>query len=110
MNPNRECGYCKMLEIEQIDMETLLAILPEQSEYLESIALDGGEFADSISQTKLNEVLDLQKLRDITNNCPACILAALRQKGICVPMVEDFDFKAECASVWADINEANREY
>ena len=66
--------------------------------------------SDSISPTKLNKILDLQKLRDITNNCPACILAALRQKGICVPLVEGFDFKGECASVWADINEANRVY
>ena len=109
-NPNRECGYCKMLEVEQIDMSELLAILPEQSEYTESLDCGDGELLESISQTKLNEILNLQKLRDITNNCPACILAALRQKGICVPMVEGFDFKKECASVWADINEANRGY
>ena len=31
-------------------------------------------------------------------------MAALRQKGIPVPMATDFDFKAECQSIWDEFN------
>ncbi len=47
----------------------------------------------------------LPALREATENCPACILAALRQRGIPVPSVNGFNFTEEMKSVWSDINQ-----
>ena len=47
------------------------------------------------------------KLREAAGNCPACILAALRQRGIPVPVAKSFSFTKEMESIWADINTRN---
>lgn len=41
----------------------------------------------------------LKWLREACDNCPACILAAIRQRGIPVPMVTDFDWTDEMKAV-----------
>lgn len=54
----------------------------------------------------------ITKLRAAAHNCPACILAALRQSGVMapdgegMPFVPEFDFKAECGAMWAEVNAA----
>jgi len=52
MNPERECGMCEMANNEQQSIITLFG------------ALDSG---------------GLDKLREISGNCPICIFATLRQ-------------------------------
>ena len=60
----------------------------------------------------------MSKLRDLSGNCPMCILAAIRQSGICKwggdpevpPRDLGFDFKSELASAWSTINDAKAEY
>jgi hypothetical protein len=60
----------------------------------------------------------LVKLREVAHNCPACILAALRQSGIQqfdgegAPFEPDFNFKSERDSVFSEYNVAvlEREY
>ena len=56
----------------------------------------------------------LKALRELVDNCPTCILAALRQSGLCSyhgegedycpPLIgtEEFDYEKEHASVWAE--------
>ena len=106
MNPNRVCGMCKMTDNEQIDIKDMLAILPDPTEYIIK-----DDFLVSFN-VAFDKIVDdaLSKLRELTGNCPACILSALRQKGIPVPCAQNFHFKAECDNVWADINEANNQY
>ena len=104
LNPNRVCGFCGILEQPQSDLVKAMELLPEPKEYMKE-----DEYA-GITYKGLGEAVEktMPKLRDLVGNCPACIMAALRQKGIPVPMVESFDFKKECASVWADFNENQR--
>lgn len=57
-------------------------------------------------------------LRDAADNCPACILAALRQTkgldvedfGSCISIGFPFDFKTEVAKFWSEANERNADY
>lgn len=105
MNPDRKCGMCaNLLKVEQQPTETLLALLPEP----ESLWSDGGGEAFGFIYTE-NLQTAMKKLREVTEDCPACILAALRQKGIPVALINDFNFTAECEAVWAEINRENYE-
>ncbi len=103
-NPNRTCGMCNVMDKdgEQPDLQKAIALLPNPKEY-ESI----DEFG-FISYAGLEEAVNeiLSQLREIVANCPACIMAALRQKGIPVPLVTKFNFKNECAIAWSDFNSA----
>jgi hypothetical protein len=81
-NPNRKCGMCGTC--------TPVATLIE--------ALGDGK--------------DLSKIRKEADNCPACILAAIRQSKLQYMCDDegmgfrvDFDFKAEKAEWWKNVNE-----
>lgn len=104
LNPNRVCNVCKMNhgewsqdEFEQRPISELLEILPDPLPFKIK-----DEFGDGLIKA-VNAVLP--KLREISGNCPACIMAALRQKGIPVPMATDFNFSAEMKQIWDDIND-----
>jgi hypothetical protein len=100
MNPNRKCGMCSLVQANQKPMSELLALLPDPKQF--EISNDWGKsFTDGLA-TASNLALDT--LKEKTGGCPACILAALRQKGIPVWMT-NFNFKAECEAVWTDVNE-----
>lgn len=104
MNPNRACRMHKMFsdEIEQPKTNDLLALLPNP---------EGAEIEDEWGSTHflssfVKEIENaMPALRKATDNCPACIMAALRQKGIPVPMVESFNFTKECDAWWAEFND-----
>ena len=105
MNPNRICNVClSLLEVEQKPISQLLKILPNGRSFIEE------EIAGIISYGTLEKEVEkhMPKLRNLTVNCPACIMAALRQAGIPVLMVESFNFTKEMKSIWADINDANQ--
>jgi len=96
-----------MVESNQVPVSELVAVLPKIENYY------SGE-EDRILftlESKLNLDVNaaLSKLRDLCGSCPACILAALRQAKIPVPVATNFNFTSEMKDVWADINEANRE-
>lgn len=104
MNPNRECRMCRMMELSQKPMSDLLAIIPWAPKFrLE----DFDAFGQGLFDKEMQSVLP--KLRSLTGDCPACIMAAFRQRGIPMPMVKDFNFTEECKRVWADFNEAQQE-
>jgi len=102
LNPSRTCGMCKMLEQEQPKMLDLISVLPDPTGY----ARHEGQlhFFDDGLSSAVSDVLP--KLRDLAGNCPACIMAALRQRGIPVPIAHGFEFTKECKSLWAEINSA----
>jgi hypothetical protein len=104
MNPNRDCGVCGLVEGLHESIPKLVAMLPNPSEYTHDDGLGGQWFTDALS-IATNDAL--ARLREATGNCPACVLAAIRQAGIPVPMVTDFDWAKEMAVVWTEINDRN---
>jgi len=107
LNPNRHCGCCDILEAPQPDLAGLISMLPNPKEYEDTDA----EF-DAFFYRGLEEAVDaiLPKLREACNNCPACIMAALRQNGIPVPVAKNFDFKGELQSILNDYNASKMGY
>jgi len=87
MNPERVCGTCEESDGHQYDMSILIAEL-----------MSGG----------------IDALRDKTEGCPNCMLAAVRQSGIMTKDDEDFkevygwDYKIEKEAFWKEVN-ANKE-
>lgn len=115
LNPNRVCRVCKMLKVEQQPINELITLLPDIEEYkrVDYSTIEGYPhkieshyFSDGL-ESDVN--LTLKELRVKCNNCPACILAAIRQAKIPVPLVTDFNFTNEMKAVWTDINEETLE-
>lgn len=101
-NPDRICGLCG-------EVAELIGGKSEQRPISELVA--------ALSEDKPNWGFD--ELRRLANNCPACILAALRQTPIRHGMSTedwwewmgqfDFDFKKELDSFWQEQNNAKLE-
>lgn len=93
LNPNRQCGLCQLID--------QVPVSPKE--------LAGLAFSCSSEQAVLNEKV----IREKCHNCPACILAVVRQAyksmGLedAMQMVEiKFDFKEELKKFWQDHNDA----
>ena len=104
MNPNRVCGMCEINEegSEQRPMAELLAIIEadgQPSGPTDEFGCYSMEYYKKIS----GPVPDA--LREATNGCPACILAALRQSGA----YYEFDYQKEREELWAQIHDDERE-
>lgn len=116
MNPNRECRVCKMVEDDRdadfvpVPLPSLIALLPDSSAFHEAADAygrwDEGSPYFQISDKLQDAVAEaLPALRKAAGDCPACIMAALRQAKIPVPMAEKFNFTAEMKEIWDGINE-----
>lgn len=83
-NPQRVCGMCKHGTGHIHSVADLVAIL--------------GRGSDA----------QMKELREATGDCPACILAAIRQSSAAAYLlpenndVANFDFKKEAAGFWID--------
>ena len=97
MNPDRYCRMCAMFDLEQAKIKKLLWALP-----CPNIVDD--DFGITLINIKSAEKA-MAKLREISNDCPACIMAAIRQKGYPVPAITSFNFTEECKMWWAEFNE-----
>jgi hypothetical protein len=80
-------------------MKDLLDILPDPALFWKEDEYGKQFHCDEILDAKIKE---LHK----KTNCPACILAVLRQKGIPITAT-NFDFTKECKSWWIDVNLKN---
>jgi len=91
LNPNRECGLCDIIGESPRPMVELLAVVPKCADY------KTGDAPWNIDHDKYEQASReaLAKLRELTNNCPACILAALRQSKNSGLVEADFDFFKE---------------
>ncbi len=106
LNPDRSCRVCGLLsdnqdyEFEPVPLAALIAILPDSSVYHADHVTDKVlvEFNESV-------VAAIPALRKASGDCPACMLAALRQAKIPVPIAEGFDFTAEMKAIFSEINE-----
>jgi hypothetical protein len=94
LNPNRSCRMCDIVHVKH-NMGELLAILPPP------IRKENDEWGDNVTLLNRTEIeTALVELRELADECPACILAALRQKGI-HPMSESgYDYAKERKEFW----------
>lgn len=83
-NPGRVCGLCALAGQPQRSMAELLA---KAYELFDGIAIHDlcGPKGDEAAKA----------FREFAGNCPACILAALRQSDFDVPWIQNFDFRTE---------------
>jgi uncharacterized Zn-finger protein len=101
-NPERECRMCDVLGVEQQPITNLMAVLPDPSEYVFDDEWGYGGYREDLF-TATDAVMP--KLKDLASECPMCIMAALRQKGIPVNRVNSFDYKKEVAEIWETVRE-----
>lgn len=84
MNPNRHCGMCDLLELEQRPIGDLLAILAKHKLYrMDEVML--AESPTGIEDIDKHEKAAIEELGDEVEHCPACMLAAIRQAGVSLP-------------------------
>ena len=95
-NPNRDCGMCKMSELEQPNLVELIAIIKAD---LDIANVESDEYTNIMNKV-------IKKLRSATEGCPACMLAAIRQSGAYIV----FNFMAEKQAWWDQYNNDQREY
>jgi hypothetical protein len=103
LNPERSCRVCNLVQggSHGLPMSELVALLPDSKPYHTAAPFDDKEHQE------LHAALEvaLPALREAVSGCPACIMAALRQANIPVPMAESFDFNKEMKSIFDDLNE-----
>ena len=107
MNPERTCRVCKLVEAEQKPMAELLAVLPVRQQFPDLEDEDGCTVISEAFVSAVNDALPV--LRDVAENCPACVLAALRQAGAYLPAVSGFNFTEEMKAVWREVNQSQAE-
>lgn len=97
-----------MLEQEQPKLDDLLACLPDSEDYKQNgdLIVECPITGESLTRVANNCVPELRRL---AGNCPACMMAAIRQKGIPVPVVSDFSFTDRMKEIWNIINDAKAE-
>lgn len=90
-NPNRVCGMCAV-DRDQFDGEHEQALTEALIAAAEADWQTGLETGDPYHEQKP------VKLREVSHDCPACMLAGIRLSGVYL----DFNFKDEAAAFWAD--------
>ena len=107
MNPARECGMCKMLGQEPPDLQSLIALLPTVETQRRKDYSDDGR--NSYDYFICIDEASQKALREASGACPACMMAAIRQRGLPVGTADKFNFSQECRSIWSDINASQRD-
>lgn len=95
LNPERKCRFCQKAEQETRPMKELTAVLHKTKQQVD--ALGDQRTIDNDAEIWKKAI---NKLKELTGDCPACILSAIRQAN-CVSEC-NFDYKAEVNSFWAD--------
>ena len=118
MNPERSCGMCSAMESDQTNLAGLMAILPDPKDFecIEQVEIGffgDGNYADLKVYTGLEQAVAavMDNLWDAAGSCPACVLAALRQKGLTSHIGDDtFDYQKSVREFWAEQNQDHAEY
>lgn len=96
-NPDRVCGMCELCaDGGGASLEELMACLPDGHEW---DRLDRMDYlsGDESSRRRKESLEGLSKMRELTN-CPACLLAAIRQRGMTFYCGCDVDWEGETGS------------
>lgn len=108
--PDRICGLCDHRGEVQPELTALTGFidtyckdLPRYDIYLDSVRMRDRDMI-SVSSDKLDPMVE--ELGKLANECPACMLAALRQAK--TETYSNFKFKERLDAWWAEEN-ANRE-
>jgi hypothetical protein len=111
LNPHRKCRMCDFVAGIQKPIAELIVLLPNPDDFKEEVrdSITGEFLYTSFNVPDEPISKGLQALREATDNCPACIMAAIRQRGIPVPAVMGFNFTQECKDVWAQVNDDRRQ-
>lgn len=125
LNPARSCKCCeRMSGNTATPMAEMLALLPDPAKYMvhhpEMVVEIDMPFGIDDEKIEAYDVPDddalreathaaLPALRELTEHCPVCILAALRQRGIPVPIVTEFNFTKEMEWARRMMNEHREE-
>ncbi len=103
-NPARKCNMCTvLLGQSQPDLAMLIALLPTIETQMKIRHNDYG--ANTYEDWLPVPPETVKALREAAGGCPACMMAALRQRGIPVPTAEGFDFTKESKQILSDYNE-----
>ena len=98
MNPHRECRMCDFAGTAN-DLTALLAMIPKD------ILVDG-EITGFPMVANEDEILAaFKKVRSEASDCPACILAVIRQSK--TQVMVPFDYEKEKRSFWDAANAEN---
>lgn len=78
-NPDRECGLCRMADLEQKKTSELIELVNKHIIW-RSFEDNYGNSTDSYTEFKsgITEDKVLKELRDFVEGCPACMLTAMR--------------------------------
>jgi len=113
MNPMRKCGFCEYAGVDNVSIiDSLKALKQDIIEYKKIHPFIKSTTIDTLDWRGNHETLEMMvcysvpinNLRDATDGCPACMLAAIRQSGMHKHI--EFDFKKEKEMFWAGYNEA----
>ena len=114
LNPQRVCGMCRFDEFDERDpkpLAELVALLPDPEKHRTS-CYEVGEGGRG-SYTGLTEAIkliwaDFEKAAD---ECPACMLAAIRQAGLGDGLIDGelFDYKKAADGIFAEHRYAEQE-
>lgn len=94
-NPNRACGICRENDFHPKPLAELVALCRARATH----------HTDPTTEFDYHDLdaAALKELREAADGCPACMLAAMRQAPAFASR-QDFNFKEELASVWAEKN------
>ena len=95
-NPARVCGVCRAAGISAQPLPDLIALARKLATWHVGFEEEGPAHGSLDAEA-------MKALREAADNCPACILAALRQSRC---GSSEFQFKSELLKLWAEVNEA----
>ena len=100
-NPNRECRMCIYSSGARGNLSELIKLLPDIS--------NRKSFQDNTDLISDLKTIYIPKLQEASDNCPACIWAALKQSGIAKfltgQMKEIYDFRKEMQEIFNEMRE-----
>lgn len=115
-NPHRKCRMCEQLGNAPEPISELLSLIPEIDQFARIINHDfelSGNDAYDETVYEIPESIQLEiieKLREKTGGCPACMLATIRQKNIPLYAIDKFNYKKEVESFWHSVNQDRERY
>jgi len=96
---------CAFIGVEQTPLHVLIGILPDPATHKRvELDISGREVWHSWDGLEAAVDRVLPQLRDAAHDCPACILAAIRQRGIPAPEITSFKFKDEMKALLDERN------